>query len=122
MAKAFRLYRLVVNMRSEVRGGETLTFPVGLLHARVLLLQVRLQILQHLDLQVVRPLAVRQDVIVEVLHVRNEHEVGVHDEQETWRGTQKPNTVRASGIHKFNTISIALALTTTRGHSYFCRC
>lgn len=68
-------------MDTEVR----LTLLVGLLHARILLLQVCLQVLQHLDLQVDRALPVRQDAIVKTLHILHEHQPWVLDELEAWR-------------------------------------
>lgn len=69
-------------------GGGLLTLLVSLLHARVLLLQIGLQVLQHLDLQVDRGAPVGQDSVVQGLHLRGKHLARVHNHQEACDGAQ----------------------------------
>lgn len=60
-----------------------LTFTIGRLHSRVLVLQVGLQVFQHLDLQTDQSAFIRQHGVVQHLHILHEHELRVHDELET---------------------------------------
>ena len=76
---------ILVSKSSSGRGrpeGALLTFPVSLLHPRVLFLKVGLQVLQDLDLEVDGGGAVGQNAVVQVLHVGHKHLAGVHDHKE----------------------------------------
>lgn len=76
-----------------------LTVLVRLLHARVLLLQIGLQVLQHLDLQVDRGAPVGQDAVVQGLHLRGKHLARVHDHQEACDGAQDGRPQVYSLVH-----------------------
>lgn len=62
-----------------------LTLSVSLLHARVLLLEIHLEVFQHLDLQRDGAPLIRQKPVIQRLHLWNEHLTRVHDEQEPCR-------------------------------------
>lgn len=112
------LLLFIFNRGSTERICETvvITFSVCFLHPRVLLLQVRLEVFEDLNLEVDRGVAVSKNTVVQGLHFWHEHLAGMHDHKKTCikaKTCQSPATKSLEDLHCYYIPKPMMALVLT---------